>query len=241
MELKLKERQDNTNLGLPERWSYPLWKGDSRFSSKKIIEQEETADTSPDNDVVRDYQKIFLAKGCGATIGVSFVKISKDFGYDADWPSNRTFSGGPFSPFSDVSELEYHRLIPVLCESAIRVPMGKVTPWLSALQRIKYHLPLTLEASEYCAVNNLYSVVETAYSLILWNFKKVKQILINLSYDPEIQNYKKLCFSLKTTDSPQNILLSERSYYRQFFERVPKEDQGHIVLTYEVVSDDESS
>ena len=94
---------------------------------------------------------------------------------------------------------------------------------------------LDSKAKNMCLKNNLLLYIKPIYDAIHEAYKGVDSVEIELTEDPEIPNYEKICFVIHLTGEPTRILTDEEKLYVLFFKRIPEDKQHFFVFTYRVM------
>ena len=93
----------------------------------------------------------------------------------------------------------------------------------------------TEEFVGFCFSKNLFSSLTRNFLLIRNHFKELKGIAINHVKDPEIADYSQISFTITLSDSIENILATEREYYKEFIRSISIEHQQYFVIDYRCI------
>ncbi len=100
---------------------------------------------------------------------------------------------------------------------------------LNMLECNTIHQPQILA---FCKEHDLFDGFKLGYILIKEIFKDIKDINIEYSEDPEIENYEKICFNVFLSNNNINAILDQEvSYNKELEKHIGKEKSEFFILT----------
>ncbi len=83
-------------------------------------------------------------------------------------------------------------------------------------------------------IKSLAPYIDKIINLIRDSYHSIVSIKQEIVEDPEIPNYRKICFEINLLGKSDKILEDEEKFYDLFFKIIPEEQQQFFTFTYSI-------